>query len=488
VEPENYLGIYISKDTATAVCLDSQSKDGTVLDCFSVSVEGQEHANMQTLAGLIAQHCAEREWKFAEIAVALDCAMFMQHCVHSEFSDPRQIAATVRFDTEEALATDIAEVALTFEIASSDQGGSEVTVFTAQRKVLSDVLTALQQYHLDPVTMEPDIHCLSRCICRKASSVESAQAETLYGMLSRRSGYLIALHGPAGEAGPKASAVRTFLVGPAQDRGERLAREVLVTTALVGSGESINCLKVFDSAGAVNLKKLGEKLSIEASAIDLQEVTGTAPQTLADCADPVDFAIAYGAALTHLEKARSVNFRDDFSPYQGKKLRVQKALKFAAISVTVLLVAVGLYFQTQLFTANKYRRALKSRFAADYKAVTLEKLSGNVTVREGVRKLGSLLRRLEREKEGLFTDDESISSKLTLVLGAFNKCAAQTHLNIKSITATSGDVSITGDTSGRQNTLRFFEAVKSSGLEILRESYMLKSGRDNFTITVVPKK
>ncbi len=77
--------------------------------------------------------------------MALDCAMFMQHNVHSEFSDPKRIAATVRFDTEEALATDITDVAIAFRITSSDDSGSNLTVFTAQRKVLSDVLGALQR-------------------------------------------------------------------------------------------------------------------------------------------------------------------------------------------------------------------------------------------------------------------------------------------------------------------------------------------------------
>ena len=123
MESQNYLGIYLSKNTAIVVCLGPQKKDGDGLKCFRVSVEGQEKEDMQALAGLIAQGCTERNLKFSEIAVALDCAMFMQHSVHSEFKDPKQIAATVRFDTEEALATDITNVAVAFEIASSDQNG-----------------------------------------------------------------------------------------------------------------------------------------------------------------------------------------------------------------------------------------------------------------------------------------------------------------------------------------------------------------------------
>ena len=165
MEGQNYLGIYLSKAAATVVCLKSQGRSYNVLGCFSVSAEGAEEQNPQVLAGLIAQGCAERELKFSEVAVALDCAMFMQHNVNSEFDDPKQIAATIRFDTEEALATDISDVAIAFSITSSDQTGSGVTVFTAQRKVLSDILLALQSNNIDPVTIEPDVNCLSRFIC-----------------------------------------------------------------------------------------------------------------------------------------------------------------------------------------------------------------------------------------------------------------------------------------------------------------------------------
>jgi len=490
VEPQNYLGLYISRDTATVVCLALIGRHEKVLGCFSVSVEEQEQASPQALANLIAQGCAERKWGFsevAEVAVALDCAMFMQHSVHSEFNDPKQIAATIRFDTEEALATDITDVALAFEIASTGQAGSELTVFTAQQKILSEVLLSLQQHNLDPITIEPDINCLSRFICRKAPSAQSQQSGTLFGILSRRNGYLIIPPVSAGAGPQKASTARTFLVGPRQDRGELLTREVLVTTALVGSGEPINHLKVFDSAGTIDYQQLSEKLNIDADRVDLLAAEAES-RTTADCADTVDFAIAYGAALAHSEKGRRVNFRDDFSPFQGKKIKLQKALKFAAISVTTLLMFFGLYFQIQLFQKNKDKNALSAKFAKDYSAVMLVPKPPDKA--GALRKLRSELRRIKDAKKGLITikGEKSISSKLTLVLAAFNKCAKQTNLNIKSVNITARDIIITGDTSSRQNTQKFFNAVRNNGLKILRTSYELKGGRDGFSITVVPKK
>lgn len=489
MESHNHLGIYISKDTATAVCLAPQGKGSKILGCFSVSIEGQEEANIQTLASLLAQGCVERKLKFSEIAVALDCAMFMQHSVHSDFSDPKRVAATVKFDTEETLATDIADVALAFEIASTDDAGSDLTVFTAQRNVLSEVLEALQQYNLDPVTMEPDVGCLSRFIRRKAVSDESHDGETLFAVLSRRRGYMVAPPATAGEGTRTASAVRTFLVGATQDRDKLLAREVRVTTAISERTEPIRYLRVFDSAGDVDYSQLSAKLGLETGAIDLAEVAGAEPQTLADCANPADFAIAHGAALSHSQKGHSVNFRDDFSPFQGKKLRLQRALKFVAASVILLLIAGGVFFQTRLYAAGRDSTNMRIELAENYKSVTLTKLSDNMKFKDAVRKLRDLKRRIEREKKGLGTgDEESVSAKLTLVLTAFNKCASRVDLNIKTMTVAPKTISITGDTSSRKNTTDvFFKAIRDGGLEISKESTGTKVGRDTFNIMVKPK-
>jgi hypothetical protein len=486
VERQNYLGIYISRKTATVVCLGPQKKNSSGVKCFSVSVEEQEQQDMQALAGLIAQGCAERNFKFSEVAVALDCSMFMQHSVHSEFKDPKQIAATIRFDTEEALATNISNVAVAFEIESSDETGSQLTVFTAERQILSEVLEALQRYNFDPVNIEPDVNCLSRFISRRMNS-KSEQTGTLYGMLSRQNGYLVVPPAEADDETRAASIVRTFLVGTKQDRTKLLQREVLVTTALVEGTESPNRFEVFDSAGAVNATLLSDKMGIESDEIDLRSIIETEIRPQDDCPAPIEFAIAYGAILALSEKVRSVDFREDFNPFLGKKLRRQKTLKTAAISVTILLVAAGLYFHAQLFSINNNRDRLRGRFARDYAEVTLEPLSAKLKIKDAVRELGRLQRRIENEKKGLYTDEKSISSNLTLALTAFNECAEQTNLNIDTITITSKDIMITGDTSNRQKRQKFFETVRKNGLEIIREGYSIKDGRENFRITVTPK-
>jgi hypothetical protein len=483
LEAKNYLGIYLSKDAATVVCLGPQGKNPNVLGCFSVSVQEQTEQKYQELATLIAQGCAERELRFSEVAVALDCAMFMQHNLHSDFKDPKQIAQTVRFDAEEVLATDISEISIAFKIISSDQTGSKLSVFTAQRKILSDVLLSLQSNNIDPITLEPDVSCLSRFISRKVSLPEDSHP--LFGVISCRSGYFVV---PDSSGSKETSFMRTFLVGPRRARAELLAREVSVTRALLESEEPIDCLRGFDSTGTVNYQQLSEKLGLKASSVDLAESAAIEPQSLADCADPVDFVIAYGAALAHLEKPQSINFRSDFMPYQGKKMRMEKALKFASVSVTILLLALGVYFQMPLLKTNEYRSELHKKFAMDYLVVLPGEKKLPTKFRDALRKLSSEDRRIQMVQSGTgATGEESMMSKLTSVLEAFNKCAASTNLKLDKITVTTKYIRIEGDTSSRSNTNKFFATIGEK-MEIEQFNYDFKDRRDNFNLTVVPKK
>jgi hypothetical protein len=483
MEHQNYLGIYLSKDKATVVCLSPAGRDKKLHGCFTISIQDKEQQNPHTLAGLIARGCADRALQFSEAAIALDCALFMQHNVHSELNDPKQIAATVRFDTEEALAMDITDLAIAFQITSGAQKGSELTVFTAQRKILSELLTCLQSNNIDPVTIEPDVSCLSRFVRQNVSSPDSQEGGALLGILSGRRGYFI-----APSKSQKAAAVRTFLLGPTQDREALLARQTLTTGALALDGQPIRCLKVFDSTSSVDHQQLGKKLGIQASSVDLLGSAAVAPQALADCPDQVDFAIAYGAALAHLERAETVDFRQDFMPYQGKKLRLQKTLKYLSVSFTLLLFAVGLYSQAELFKQNKYRSQLRKNLEREYAAVMLgKKPPAGINVTE---KLASEVKRIRDVKSGQLsiTGEESIVSKLALVLEAFNKCAAETNLNIDVLTIRLRNAEISGDTSSRANTLEFFKAIRNTGLEILPNRYGLKGGRDAFSVTVEPRK
>jgi hypothetical protein len=139
-----------------------------------------------------------------------------------------------------------------------------------------------------------------------------------------------------------------------------------------------------------------------------------------------------------------------------------------------------------LLQTNKPRGRLREKFGQQYSAVTL----GKKLPDRPLQKLKSIKRQIERVKKGLLsvTGEESVSTKLTLVLRAFNKCASQTDLNIDSISVTTKMVRIVGSTSSRKNTLKLRRTIEDSELKVLQELVAVEGGRDTFSMTVAPKR
>ncbi len=491
MQPTNYLGIYLAKGHATVVCMSVAGRDKNIVGCFNVSIEGDEEPGFGALARRIASGCAERQFIFSEVGVALDCAMFMQHSVHSEFSDTRKIDQTIRFDTEEALGSDATDVAITFRINATDENGSSLSVFTAQKQMLSEVLTALQSNNIDPVSVEPDVSCLSRFVCQRASLVSDARP--FFAFLSGRNGYFITpLQRPWQAISPTPpAAMRTFLTGAAQNRDKLLARQISMTTALLEVAEPINRIEVFDSGDAVKLEDISKKLTIQTELFDIVRLGGLTEEQLSECPDAVELAIAYGAAIGYLDLADGLNFRHDYMPYQGKKLRLQKTLRFFSGAAVILVFAVGLYGFMQAVQINKYRARLRDKFAKEYSAV----MSGETmppTTAVANSKLRTALGRVKNAQKDSFaiTGEEAISGRLALVLQAFNKCSKATGLNIENINITERAITISGDTDAgkRDSTLKFFEALRQTNLDVLQQRISSDEGRSTFNVTVEPKK
>lgn len=478
MESHNYLGIYLRPDRATVVCVAGQGRDRKLLGCFSVLVEGQPENVHQFLAERIAAGCTDRGMKFGQAVVALDCSLFMQHAVHSEFSEYKKVAATVRFDTEEALAMDVADVAVAFRIISSDENGSNLDVFTTPRGTLTDILLALQNAGIDPIVVDPDSYCLSRYLAAHGTSGESPEHASFYALLSDSRGYLLAGHGAAG-----ASTIRAFPISAAQNRTSLLAREILITAALAETTGRADQLRLFDVKGEVAADPLAEKIGRAVTVHDPVQMAGAQAGPVADCADPVDFAIAYGAALTPGDKERGINFRNDHMPYQGEKVRMNRALKFLSIAVTILILSVGVYCQALWMQAKADGRAMRATFEPDYIAVMMAKAFPK-TANEAWSKLDKALRELKAEKGIEGVPQESTSSKLTLVLLAINSCASQTGLKVDTVTVSSKTIHINGSTTSRRNTNSVFETMGKYGLKVADTRVTTEGNRDNFDMTV----
>jgi hypothetical protein len=109
--------------------------------------------------------------------------------------------------------------------------------------------------------------------------------------------------------------------------------------------------------------------------------------------------------------------------------------------------------------------------------------------KEAVRRIGTALRRVKDAQKGFsLTGEEAIAGKLTYVLQAFNKCAASISLHVENVSITDKSITISGDTSSRENTLKVFEAMRQTGLNVLQQNLNSQGGRDTFNVTVEPKK
>ena len=475
MEQQNCLGIYLSEDCATVVLLSAQGPGMTVQDCFSVSADADDERG-RSLASIVAQKVIAKGPSFGEVAVAIDCALFTQHDLHSEFADPKRIAQTVRFDAEEALATDATNLAIAFNVTNTDQTGSDVAVFTASRQLLTEMLDDLKTGNLDPTAIEPDIVCLTRFFRHYLDFSENDNS--ILTIFSQRSCYII-VNPPESQNMP---VVRSFLVSSSQDKTAVLASQIPITIASLKLARPITSLLIAGRTETIDYDKLAERTGLEVETIDLPLPENADQSALAAQITGADFAIAYGSALSELTKTPKTDFRRDFAPYMGKKLVLQKTLRLISVSLTILMLAIGAYFQLKAFRKNKYTSRLEDKMRAEYSAVMLGKKP------PAQEPIPSRLRReytaiLKREK-GLLGDDESIPAKLTRIFEALNSSPKKIDLNVETIVITAKTIRITGDTNKRSGTLSLFKSFKKKKFKVLPKNLIQKGTRDTFIVTL----
>ena len=257
-------------------------------------------------------------------------------------------------------------------------------------------------------------------------------------------------------------------------------------TALLQAAGTINRLEIFDLADSVDCDDIAKKLTVQTNRIDIVGSAKLSAENLADCPDAVEFAIACGAAIAHLDLPNSLNFRSDFMPYQGRKLRLQQTIKFFAVAAVILMFALGLYGLMQALQFNKYRSQLRVKFTKEFSAVMFgEKIPDKS--KDATKKIDTALRRIKETQKGFsLTGEEAVAAKLGLVLQAFNKCATSTGLNIESVSVTDKAITLSGDTPSPDNTLKMFEALKKTGLNVLQQRISTDGGRSTFGVTVEP--
>ena len=480
MEHHKCLGIYTTQNQAWVVLIAREADTYEILNGFTVSAEPSEEIAYANLAGAIAQKCLEKEMIFSDVAIALDCTMFAQQNLHSEFNEPKQIAQTIKFDAEEALAIDAVEMATAFEIVNKEENGSEVAVFAAGRALVSEIILALQNNNLDPVTVEPDVVCLRRFISQLLGG--DAEQNWNWAAVSDRNCYLIS----AKQAKQK-SRVRTFLTGSQQNKNDLLLREITMTAAAAGLEKPGN-LKVFDTSDTVNCTQLANALAVDVQSQNLvallKETLSENSENKAETVDSLETVIAAGAAIGQLTKIDRVDFRSDFMPYLGKKIVLEKTLKIVSISAAAILFALGLYLQMQMLTTNRYRSRLHTKLKGEY-AIAMPGQQFPRT-ENPVSKLKRERSRIENVKAGFLSagGDDSVAAKLTFLLEALNNTPKNVDLNIGTITITTKNISVMGNTSSRGYLKLFGSIDKHPKLQRGQSTYESKNNRDNFRMTV----
>jgi hypothetical protein len=470
VEQTNYLGVYPTTEGVYAAVLSDKGHAAGVR-CFFVPLTSSE-SGQPTLTAAVKQ-VLQQTGPYEESAVAIRGSLISQYDLHSEFTDPRQIENSIRFDAEEAAATDASTMAVTFEITGSTSTGSQVSVYTAGRQTLTDILLDLQAGGLDPTVMEPDAVCLARAM-EKTDLIDTAGK--MFLMIFGRTCFLLTFQG--GSLAPK---VRIFLLPEDPDKTAALSRQIILTIAGL-SAASIKTLVLAKSIHNIDSAEMEKLIGIQVESVDLrQRLNIEIPQDIS--AEQADgFLFACGSAMTLAGRGRRADFRRDFMPYQGRRRLLQKSLRVVSISLTILFLMFGLYFQTRSVRMKNYVSQLHEKLVADYSAAMYgQKLPQGMSFGSKLR--GVLNRARQLQQGGLV--EGSVVARLTYVLEAINSSPPSVNMIIKSITITGRSISVVGDTNSRKSTRELFDAIKKHNrLEVAEERFNAAGNRDEFVLSL----
>lgn len=465
------LGLYVSRNRAVAVWLSSGSEH-SVLNKLAIALNENEP---ETMALQAARSVMRQGFAFDEVIIAIDCGYYAQYSLQSEFDDYAQIGSTIKFDAEEAAAADAMNLAVTFEISGKNAQGSDVTIFTADRQLMTDILMDVQEGGLDPTFIEPDAVCLVRA-CAAISDV-SKEARTVFVVLGRSSCYLFR---PKPDFAP---VVRTFLIDPGQDINSMLIREIVLARASQSAEDSLTSVVLTGHTDEVDMNLLKTRTGLE--------IHTDSPAKKLDSSwvsdgriDDYEFMIAYGAALAAASRGYKADFRRDFMPYQGRRKILEKSFKLISISMTVLLLSLAIFFQMKAFRMKSYVDQLNQRALKEHRAVNY----GKVPLRG--QTINSSLKR-EYDRAVAMTagdvDEDVVIAKLTFLFEAVNTSPKSVDVNIQQITTTERSMKVKGDTNSHNGTLAFIQNVKDHPqLEVSSERYFSDVNRDGFEITLDP--
>jgi len=477
---KQYLGIYLTDAGATVALVTPHGRSPRLNSCFWTS-RSADAEGAASLADSLSRICVERQFVYESSALALDRCFYTRHRMHSQFREFPRIAETVKFDAEEAITIDTTNLAVTFDILRTDNSGSDLSVYAADKKTLSIVLGELQAAGLDPLTFEPDAVALARFL----GSVVPQQEKnaSIYAFLAAGSCTIVTYI-----PGQDLPDIRSFIVAP-NSATETLVRELTLTIASLKLTGSLSAVRICDQQGRVDFNLVHRRLGIDVTQFDLAAAAGFPPALMGQGVEPLALAVACGAAMADFSKGRKADFRADFSPYLGRTLVIDKTIKAICLALTFIVIALGLYFQLKVFSVRSDRRALANSIALDYKAAMhTEKVP---PISQAVTKLTSELRAVRDLKSGMLTaqGQATVTTLLTRLLEIINTLPASVDLQLNQIKITPKAITLDGSTNRPDSTIAFLQKVGASPyLSYSNVNQQFRNGRDEFGVTILPKR
>jgi hypothetical protein len=439
--------------------------------CFFVPSAASESQGSALTAA--ARQVLQQAGVCDDFAAAVRGSLINQYDLHSEFTDSRQIESTIRFDAEEAAATDASSLAVTFEITASGETGSDITAYTADRQTLTDILLDLQAGGVDPTVLEPDTVCLAR-VMEKTGLAEAGGK--MFLLIFGSTCFLLI---PSGNFAPK---VRTFLLPEDADKTAALSRQTILMAAGLSAAGAVKTLVLVNSPQDIDTAEMSKRTGMQVESLELTSRLNLQTPYELPAEQAGGFLFACGSAMALAGRTRRADFRRDFMPYQGRRRLLQKSLKVVSISLTILFVILGLYFQTRAMRMKSYTSQLHERLNNDYtSAMYGKKLPPSESV-------GSRLRRelktvKDMQQYGLV--EGSVVARLTYVLEAINSSPLSVDVNIKTLTISERTISLIGDTNSRKSTRELFDAIKKHNkLDVTEERFNANGNRDEFVVSL----
>ncbi len=171
-------------------------------------------------------------------------------------------------------------------------------------------------------------------------------------------------------------------------------------------------------------------------------------------------------------------------PYEGRKRIIQNALRVFSIAATLMILAVGVYFQDLVNKSTNQTDELRKSLYDEQAAVIFGKpYKGQERLSS---KLARELRNVKQGKSGLsYGDDSSVTARLTFLFEAINGSSVKNKIKINKISITPKSMRVEGTTGNRTYTNEFLRKIDThKKLRKGLNSVSQQGTEDTFTVNI----